>query len=155
MSGASTPTILIPRGTSPTTARARGCEGVILDLAGNHERDTARVADQPQYVVRAGIVPPAQLRAGARFTVDGFGFSVQTAAGISVDELARGGRFPNRQISVTTVQELRNAGLVVNFPTPGAGAYHGTVIVPTPLPPRIFETIAFLFTQRPNPFPVP
>ena len=155
MSGVSTPAISTPRRTNPTTVQAHGCEGVILDLAGNHEHDTARVADQPQYVVRAGIVTPAQLRAGTRFTVNGFGFSVQTAAGISVDELARGGRFPNRQISVTTLQELRNAGLVVNFRTPGAGAYHGTVIVPTPLPPRIFETIAFLFTQRPNPFPVP
>ena len=103
--------------------------------------------------MRAGIATPAQLQAGTRFSVNGFGFSIQTAPGISVDELARGDQFPNRQISITTVQELRGAGVAVNFPTPGAGARHSTIIVPRP--PRIFEKIASLFTQRPNLFPVP
>ena len=139
----------------PITGRARGFERVILGLAGDHARDAVETAAQLQYVVRAGIATPSQLRAGTRFSVNGFGFSIQTAPGVSVDELARGGQFPNRQISVTTVQELRGAGVAVNFPTPGAGAHHGTIIVPRPPPPRIFEKIASLFTQRPNPFPVP
>jgi hypothetical protein len=120
--------------------------------------DARGSAGRPQYVVRAGVATPSLLRVGTRFTVNGFGFSIQSAPGISVEELARGGRFPNRQISVTTLQELRGAGVSVNFPTPrspGAGDHHGTVMVPSPPPPRVFEAIASLFTPRPNPFPVP
>ena len=126
-----------------------------MSTAGNDARDAAGDAGQPQYVVRAGVATPFQLRAGTRLTVNGYGFSIQTAPGVSVDELARGGRFPNRQISVTAVQQLRDVGVTVNFPTPGAGAHHGTVVVPSPPPPGIFEAISSLFTQRFNPFPVP
>ena len=127
-----------------------------MSTAGNDARDAAGDAGQPQYVVRAGVATPSQLRAGTRrLTVNGYGFSIQTAPGVSVDELARGGRFPNRQISITTVEQLRGAGVTVNFPTPGAGTHHGTVVLPSPPPPGIFEAISSLFTQRFNPFPVP
>jgi hypothetical protein len=117
--------------------------------------DAAGDAARPQYVVRAGVATPTQLRAGTRLTANGYGFSVQMAPGVAVDELARGGRYPNRRISVSTVQQLRGAGVTVHFPTPGAGAHHGTVVVPSPPPLGIFEGISSLFTQRLNPFPVP
>jgi hypothetical protein len=110
------------------------------------------VAPPPQFVVRGGIATASQLRAGTRRTINGHGFSVQTAVSVSVDELARGGRFPNRQISVTTAEELRSLGLTVNAPTPGAGAYHGTVMVPDPPGSGVFEAISRCFTMRPNPF---
>lgn len=73
-----------------------------------------------------------------------------------VDELARGGYFPNKQISVTTVQELQAIpGVNVNAPTPGYGDYHGTVNVPNPPPPGLFNAISGVFAQKSNPFPVP
>jgi hypothetical protein len=102
-----------------------------MSTADNDAHGAAGDADQPQYVARGGVATPSQLRAGTRLTANGYGFSVQTAPGVPVDELARGGRFPNRRISITTVQELRAAGVTVNFPTPGAGAHHGTVVVPS------------------------
>jgi hypothetical protein len=97
-----------------------------------------------------GVATASQLRAGTRRTINGHGFSVQTAVTVSVDELARGGQFPNRRISVTTAEELRALGL--NALTRGAGAYHGTVMVPDPPRPEIFEAISRCFTTRPNPF---
>lgn len=107
---------------------------------------------QPQFVVHGGVATASQLRAGTRHTMNGHGFSVQTAVSVSVDALARGGQFPNRQTSVTTAEELRALGLTVNAPTRGAGAYHGTVIVPAASQPGIFEAISGCFNARPNPF---
>ena len=115
----------------------------------------AVVALPPQYVVRAGLASVVQLRAGTRHTINGHGFSIQTAPHVTVDELARGGQFPNRQISVTTVRRLLDVGVAVRFPTPGAGAYHGTAIVPDPVPSGLFEALNQAFTPHPNPFPVP
>jgi hypothetical protein len=83
------------------------------------------------------------------------GFSVQSAPGISIDELARGGQFRNRQISVTTVGALRRHGFETVFPTPGRGAYHATVRVLEPLAPDIAVLLSSLFVQHPNPHPVP
>lgn len=104
----------------------------------------------PQFVVRGGIATVAQLEAGTRHSINGYGFSVQTAPGLSVYELARGGRFPNRQISVTTVEALRELGVTINAPTPGAGDHHGTVIIPYPPPPGLFESLSRCFAQRSN-----
>jgi hypothetical protein len=115
-----------------------------MSTAGNDARDAAGDAGQPQYVVRAGVATPFQLRAGTRLTVNGYGFSIQTAPGVSVDELARGGRFPNRQIGITTVEQLRGAGVTVNFPRPGAGTHHDTVVLPSQ--PRR-DSIHFLYHE--------
>jgi hypothetical protein len=109
--------------------------------------------DELQYVVRAGIGKPAAFEAGSRMTSNGYGFSVQTARNVSIDELARGGAFKNKQTSVSTVQQLMTLGLQVNFPTPGQGEYHGTVIVPNPPPPGIFNAISGAFRPRTNPYP--
>jgi hypothetical protein len=106
-------------------------------------------------VVRGGVATASQLRAGTRRTINGHGFSVQTAAGVSVGALAHSGRFPNRQISVTTIEDLRAIGITVDAPTQGAGAYHGTVMVPDPPPSGVFEAISRCFTLRPNPFVAP
>jgi hypothetical protein len=82
------------------------------------------------------------------------GFSVQSAPGISIGELARGGQFRNWQISVTTVGVLRSHGFETVFPTPGRGAYHATVRVPDPLPPVIAALLSSLFVRVRNPHPV-
>ena len=93
---------------------------------------------------------------GTRPGPNGFGFSVQTTPGISVDELARGGLFPNNRVSVSTVERLQSIpGVRVRFPTPGFGAYHGTVVLPAPPPSGLFEAITATFTQQPNPHVVP
>ncbi len=95
-------------------------------------------------------------RDGTRQGPNGFGFSVQTAPGVAVDALAKGGSFPNGRISVSTVKRLESIpGVVVNWPTVGFGAYHGTVNIPDPPPPLIFEAISGAFTQSPNPYVVP
>jgi RHS repeat-associated protein len=112
----------------------------------------------PQYVVRAGAGEPASFRAGTEFTINGYGFSVQTAPGLGHQELARAA--PNIEqygkYSYTTVQQLQAIpGVAVNFPTEGRGTYHGTVNVPYPAPPGLFEAIAGVFQQvSPNPFRV-
>jgi len=112
--------------------------------------------DELQYVVRGGAGAASSFEAGTALTQNGYGFSVQTAPGVSVNELARGGSFPNSQISVSTVQQLQDIpGVTVNFPTPGRGDYHGTVNVPNPAPPGFFTVISGAFVQQPNPFQVP
>lgn len=111
-----------------------------------------------QYVVRAGLARPANLIAGAsmhRMIPELAGFSVQSLPGISIAELARGGQFRNRQISVTTVGARRRHGFETVFPTPGRGAYHATVQVPDSLPQDIAALRCSLFAQVPNPHPVP
>ncbi len=93
---------------------------------------------------------------GTRQGPNGFGFSVQTAPGMTVDALAKGGSFPNSRISVSTVKKLESIpGVVVNWSTVGYGAYHGTVNIPDPPPLLICEAISRAFRQRPNPYVVP
>jgi hypothetical protein len=112
-----------------------------------------------QYAVRAGLARPDNLIAGttAHSTpLPGLtGFSVQSSPGVSIDELARGGQFRNRQISVTTASALRRNGFELVFPTPGRGAYHATVRVADPLPQDTAALLSGLFVQCPNPHPVP
>jgi hypothetical protein len=108
-----------------------------------------------QYVVRAGIAQPRTLIEGtaAHRLVRGlYGFSVQSAPGVAVEELALAGRFPHVQISVTTVELLQAHGFTVVFPTPGKGAYHATVRTPWPLALAGATLLSNLFTRRPNPY---
>jgi RHS repeat-associated protein len=112
--------------------------------------------DETQYVVRGGIATPDLLitRSAEHTSVPGlYGFSVQSAPGVSVNDLARAGAFPNAMISVTTTAELAGLGVAV-IPSPGAG-YHATVQVPNPLPPDLAAEISGVFEQQPNPFRAP
>jgi RHS repeat-associated protein len=132
-------TFLYPSATSSLdTCATGGCENVM------------------QYVVRGGEGKPIDFQRGTNLTTNGFGFSVQTAPNVTVEELARGGGYKNSSISVSTVQQLQTIpGVTVTFPTPGGGRYHGTVNVPNPPPPGFYDLIASQFTRRPNPFPAP
>ena len=114
-----------------------------------------RTQDEVQYVVRGGAGAASSFERGTNLTSNGYGFSVQTAPNVSTGELARGGYFPNAQISVSTVQELQAIpGVTVNSPTPGFGDYHGTVNVPNPPPAGFFNVISGAFVPQPNPFQV-
>lgn len=111
-----------------------------------------RSRDEVQNVVRGGITTPQSLidRSAEHIAVPGlYGFSVQSAPGLSVEQLARAGGFPNRQISVTTTAALAELGIAV-VPSPGAG-YHATAQVPNPFPPGLAAQISGIFRQQPNP----
>jgi hypothetical protein len=113
---------------------------------------------EPNWVVRAGVVTPESLisRSSQHFEVHGlFGFSVQHQPGRTVEELADAGRFPNAQISVTTVEQLVTAGAHIGYmvrvvKSLGRG-YHHTVVVPAPTPPSLAEALSRVFIPRPNP----
>jgi RHS repeat-associated protein len=116
----------------------------------------ATTNDGPQYVVRAGIATPMSLQTGSsgHYAVPGItGFSVQSYPGLSIQELAAAGAWPNLKISVTTVQQLSDIGVQV-LPTPGDG-FHATVVVPVPLPIDLAVQISSVFTVQPNPVVVP
>lgn len=109
-------------------------------------------------VVRGGIATPQQLQRGiAEYAqVPGLtGFSVQSAPGKTINELAAAGQFRNKQISVTTVGELENAGGALGFhirvvPSPGRG-FHNTATTPNPLPDDLAIALSKVFRQIPNP----
>jgi RHS repeat-associated protein len=118
-----------------------------------------------QNVVRGGVATAEQLIRGtkaldpARYNGISSGFSVQSAPGKSVQELAKGGRFRNGQISVTTTRALFAAGLVVQyavFVVPTASdttENHCTVTVPSPLPGVLAHALSAAFVPMPNPYP--
>jgi RHS repeat-associated protein len=137
---------------SASVATVGALSGVMLLATTTSTADRTR--DEVQYVVRAGAGAASSFERGTALTINGYGFSAQTSPNVPVDELARGGYFPNRQISVSTVQELQAIpGVSVNFPTPGRGDYHGTVNVPNPPPVGLFDVISGVFRPQPNPFP--
>jgi hypothetical protein len=108
------------------------------------------------FVVRGGIAHPASLIAGAKphNRLPGIsGISVQSWPGVSVEHLARAGGFPNLQISVATFDAIRRAGFEIQLSTPGAGRYHGTVILSVPLPLDMATVLSSLFVRRANPSP--
>jgi hypothetical protein len=107
-----------------------------------------------QYVVRAGLARPGNLISGTtpHRDIPGLtGFSVQSAPGVSVCELARGGEFRNGWISVAKVSDLRRRGFEIICPTPGKGLYHATCRVAYPLPMERAFLLSSLFIRRPNP----
>lgn len=119
------------------------------------------------WVVRGGL-------ATARSLVDGyeehgavpglFGFSVQFAPNIEVDELARAGKIRNGQISYATDDALRGAVQPLGYDvrlvkSSGHGFHHTFVVVydatGSPLhalPNDIAEAISRTFQRRPNPY---
>jgi hypothetical protein len=108
-----------------------------------------------QYAVRAGRAAPGSLATGTYMSINGYGFSVQTARGCSPDELAAAA--PNiaqyGAYSYTTIEQLQTIpGVSVNYPTYGQGAYHGTVNVPNPPRAGLFAEISRQFTTVVNPY---
>jgi hypothetical protein len=105
------------------------------------------------WVVRAGVATPKQLQNGVaeHNKVAGLtGFSVQSAPGKTVEELAAAGDFKTYgQISVTTVRALMKIGVPV-VPSPGKG-YHNTAVTPLPLSETLAAMISAAFQPRPNP----
>lgn len=134
----------------PSTQRAvvEGLEG----LAGGPPISPS-VAPET-YVVRGGVATAERIgkTIGPHREVPGLvGFSAQSRAGATVEELAAhggvgGGPFPNNKISVSTQEELCSIGCTIT-PSPGGGANHVTVTPGTATPAEISAK----FTVRPNP----
>ena len=78
-----------------------------------------------------------------------YGFSVQAAAGLTVEQLASECR--NRSVGYVTVREIRAIGYEVRE-TSGAGR-HANVLVPRPWEPEAAEQLARLFRPARNPSP--
>lgn len=95
-------------------------------------------------VVHGGRNRPEDIRRGTGTHPSGVtGVSVESAAGVSVAELARA--IPHRQIGITTVGEVRKAGGDV-IRTSGRSPYHATLTGLT------LEQTSKLFTPTiPNP----
>jgi len=123
------------------------------DAAGVLVHNSTKLADDA-LVVRGGVTTPKQIERGIgpHRDVEGLtGFSAQSKAGATVEELASTGGvgnkpFPHNQVSVTTVGDLKCIGCDV-VPSPGAGANHVTVTPGSATPEQISE----VFTQQPNP----
>jgi len=109
------------------------------------------------YVVRAGIATAEQLANGTADSQNGHGYSVQSQYNVPWQELARGGNFPNGQVSVSQVGALTAIpGVTVNIDTPGRGQYHSTVNVnPAIAPPNVNELMSATYRQYVNPYPRP
>jgi hypothetical protein len=118
------------------------------------------------WVVRAGEAKAVDLVKGYRehLGVPGlYGFSVQYQAGISWQELARAGLYPNAQVSIAEEDELRVALRSLGYDfrlvaSPGSGYHHtfvvlydatGTMLTQLPLP--VAEKLHQTFTQETNP----
>jgi hypothetical protein len=111
----------------------------------------------PWYVVRGGLATPQNLIAGSGTVDDPYshltGFSVQSAPGLTIDQLAAAGRYRNPMISYTTVQDLANIGIGIALtPFPERGyPYHATVLVGVPLGLELATRISQIFVRIPNP----
>jgi len=109
----------------------------------------ARLPDDA-FVVRCGLPP---FRGRPLFTAcvdhpDGvFGFSVQSEAGLTVEQLASACR--NMTVGVTTVARIREMGLDV-VSTSGQG-WHATVVVPRGWSQAEAERLSLLFEPISNP----
>jgi hypothetical protein len=121
--------------------------------------------NQSQFVVRAGLATGAQLTKGTtptpQYKNNGVtsGFSVQAKRGVSVGELAKAGKFPNAQISVSTETAISEVSAGAGFPvqvvpTPNQySAYHCTVTAPYPMPDILAWALSLVFAPQPNPYP--
>ena len=85
-------------------ARALGAIGLVFAQADVIPYDQVMGA----YVVRGAVATPLQLQNGVtehRAVPGLIGFSVQSAPGMTIEQLAAAGQFKNAQISVTTREE--------------------------------------------------
>jgi hypothetical protein len=117
------------------------------------------VSDQGAFVILDGVVTPQRLQkkvSGYKNVPNIVGFSVQSAPQKTIKELATGGWYSDRLLSVTTVEALKEAGQSVGVPVevvraPGRGAFHSIVVAPRRLPDRAAEALSQVFRQMPNP----
>ena len=103
-------------------------------------------------VVRCGLPPfvTSPLERGCRHHPDGvYGFSVQAAVGLTVEQLAAACR--NKSIGFTTAAEIRIMGYEV-VRTSGE-AHHATVVVPEDWGADGAAELARIFQQAANPAP--
>jgi len=142
------PVAVLPR---VVTMTGLGVLAVVAGALGGSADKSERT--QPQYVIRGGLASPENLIEGST-EVRGYnftGFSVTTAKGMTVEELAMARRYPNRKISYTTVATLEGIGVPVQ-PTPNDdNLLHATAVVPIPLDPARAVQISALFTRIDNP----
>ena len=115
--------------------------------------DTIQTPDV--YVVRAGVPSPENLQNSVsdhNRVPDLSGFSVQSAPGVSVQDLAA--QLPStgdrKTIGVSTVSRLNAIGSSV-LSSPGFGAFHATVVTPNPLSGAQATAISGAFAVIPNP----
>jgi hypothetical protein len=107
----------------------------------------------PQYVIRGGMASPQNLITGSTLVpgTNLSGFSVTSAPGMSVNQLAMAANYQNGQISYTTTADLGAIGVPV-VPTPSDNnALHATAVVPVPLDPTRAAQISGVFTRIANP----
>ncbi len=122
-------------------------------VAATLPRGKAGIPDEA-FVVRGGVATPKQIAAGIgpHREVPGLvGFSAQSRAGATVEELAATGGvgnkpFPHGKVSVTTAGKLRCIGCKV-VQSPGAGANHVTVVPGG----ATANQISNVFVPQPNP----
>lgn len=113
--------------------------------------DQDRLPDEA-LVVRCGVPPferPTNLPSRCDHHHGVFGFSVQSAAGVSLGRLASWCR--NSRVGVLTVETVRALGYDVEV-TPGDG-FHATVIVPLDWTQQAAEGLAAAFESVANPAP--
>lgn len=127
------------------------------------------VQSRRQWVVRGGIATPDRLIKGygEHLAVPGlYGFSVQYAPGLSVDEIARARRFPNTLLSIAYDTELAAAlkplGYGLRIVRSSGRGYHHTFAVLYDdaggamlqrLPADAARALAATFRQITNPYP--
>jgi hypothetical protein len=103
-------------------------------------------------VVCCGLPPfvNSPLDRGCRRHPDGpFGFSVQAAVGLTVEQLAAA--CSNKSVGFSTVAEIRIMGYQV-VRTSGE-AYHATVVVPEDWTAELAAKLALIFQHATNPAP--
>jgi hypothetical protein len=127
----------------------RALQALTVAPAIEKEKENEKCAN----VVRGGIATPRQIQDGVRehSGVPGLtGFSVQSAPGKTIEELASAGQFKNAQISVTTDCMLKRIGVLL-VKSPGRSIYHNTAVTQVPLSNEQAAAIAAVFTTMPNP----
>lgn len=148
----------VPVAATTATASETAAAGAlrVLGLAASYlllSGDSPKKPDQ--YVVRGGRATPQNLMDGSTsFPYKGktmSGFSVSSAPGVSVQDLAAAGNYKNGEISYTTTGKLEKLGVPVT-PTPTSNnALHATAGVNVPLDPAKAAAISAAFKRIPNP----
>ena len=122
-----------------------------------------------EWVVRGGIAAPQYLIAGyaEHKKVSGtYGFSVQYQPGISVDDLAKAGQFPNAEISYAQKADLEAAiqyfGYAMELRRTSGIGYHHTFIILYDASrqmihslqqfPHVAQAISDTFQHKTNPY---